>query len=131
MPSPAPLISAPPAPPSSTLPHPVPGHPLWEQHALQHFDPSGFGAHGHQNEAISNAYEDLVNGIPMAHLVMSELKDIAEFILDEAHIANPIVTKDTNLLDAPTFHEAMAGAECDKWHQAILEELTAIKEAST
>ncbi len=130
-PSPALLIPAPPAPPSSTFPHPVPGCPLWEWHALQCFNPSGFGAHGHRNEAISNAYEDLLNGIPMAHLVTSKLKDVVEFILDEAHITNLIVTEDTNLLDAPTFHEAMAGPECDKWHQAVLDELTAIKEAGT
>ena len=67
----------------------------------------------------------------MANLVTSDLEDVTEFILDDAHLINPVITEDADLPDAPSFHEAMAGPECDKWHQAILEELTAIKEAGT
>ena len=80
---------------------------------------------------IANAYEDCLNGIPMACLVTSNLENIAEFILDDTHLVNPIIAKDADLPDAPTFHEAMASLECNKWHQAVLEELAAIKEAGT
>ena len=65
----------------------------------------------------------------MANLTISDLEDVAKFILDDAHLANPVITEDADLPDAPTFCEAMAGPKCDKWHQAILEELAAIKEA--
>src|SRR5258708_29233163 len=67
----------------------------------------------------------------MVTLVTSDLEDVTEFILDDAHLINPVITEDADLPDAPSFCEAMAGPEHDKWHQAILEELTAIKEAGT
>ena len=41
------------------------------------------------------------------------------------------IAKDADLPDAPTFCEAMTGLEHNKWHQAVLEELAAIKEAGT
>ena len=42
-----------------------------------------------------------------------------------------MIKEDTNLPDAPTLREALAGPERDSWHGAILEELAAIKEAGT
>ena len=138
-PVPIPLADSDPIPPPSTLAHPEPplapppslGHPVRERHAPRCLDPSDFGLHGHHKEVIVNAYEDLLNGIPMANLVTTDLKYAAEFILDDAHLANPVISEEANLPDAPTFHEAMAGPECDKWHQAVLEELATIREAGT
>ena len=108
-----------PPPPPSTLVHPAPllapppplGCPVWERHALHHLDPSDFGPHGCHKEVIANAYEDWLNGIPMANLITADLKYATEFILDDAHLANPVISEDVDLPDAPTFHEAMAGPE--------------------
>ena len=80
---------------------------------------------------IANAYEDHLNGIPVANLVTSDLEDLTEFIVDNAHLVNPIVTEDVDLPDAPSICEALLGPESDKWHCAILEELATIKEAGT
>ena len=78
-----------------------------------------------------NAYEDLLNDLPVANLVSPDLEDFADFVLDEAHLANPIISEDANLPNAPTFKEAMTGPEHDQWHKAILEEMSAIKDAGT
>src|SRR6266478_4699459 len=51
--------------------------------------------------------------------------DIGDLILDNAHCVN------LELPDAPSFRKAMSGPEHNKWCAAILEELTAIKEAGT
>ena len=72
-----------------------------------------------------------MNDVPMANMVTSDLEDLTEFILDAAHIADHTVTVDTELPDAPTLHEALAGPKQERWHQAILEELAAIKDAGT
>ena len=52
-------------------------------------------------------------------------------VLDDAHLTNTAGQADLDLPDAPSLHKALAGPECDKWHSAILEELTEIKEAGT
>ena len=65
------------------------------------------------------------------NLVTSDFEELPEFILNDAHLANPITTEDLDLPDAPSLREAMSGPESDKWHHAILEELTAIKEVGT
>ena len=78
---------------------------------------------------MANAYEDCVNDA--ANVIMDDLNDIAEFILDRAHIADDTITRDTDLPDAPSLQEALTRSECDQWNQAILEELAAIKEAGT
>ena len=80
---------------------------------------------------IANAYEDQLNGIPVANLVTSDFEDLTEFIIDNAHLANPVTTEDLDLPDAPSLCEAMSSPESDKWHHAILEELAAIREAGT
>ena len=78
---------------------------------------------------MANAYKDRVNNA--ANVVTDDLDDIAEFVLDRAHIADDTITRDTDLPDAPSLWEALAGPERDQWNQAILEELAAIKEAGT
>ena len=139
---PAPLLRtdpASPAPPtatstpSSTTPSTPPPHhrPAHERHAPCHLDPSDFGAYGHHREAITNAYEDLQNDLPVANIVTSNLEDIAKFILDTAHLADLTVTTDVKLPNNPSLWEALAGPEREQWHQAVLEELAAIKDAGT
>ncbi len=126
-------------PPPSTLVHPAPslvpppslGYPVQERQAPHHLGPSDFGPYGHHKEAIANAYEDWLNGVPVANLITANLEYAAKFILDDAHLANPVISEEVNLPDAPTFCEVMASPKCDKWHQAILEELAAIREAGT
>ncbi len=75
-----------------------------------------------------NAYEDLINGTLPENAVMSA---IAGLVLDDAHLMNTAGQTNLDLPDAPSLHEALASPEHDKWHSAILEELAAIKEAST
>src|SRR6266436_4733513 len=115
-----PIPSPPPSTPAQTTAPPPPpsppAHPVWERQAPCCLDPSEFGPHGHQREAIANAYEDRLNDVPMANLVTAGLEEFAEFIFDDAHLANTVITGDVNLPDAPTFCEAMSGPEHDKWH---------------
>ena len=47
-------------------------------------------------------YEDHLNSIPVVNLVTSDLEDLTEFIVDDAHLANPVVTKEVDLPDAPS-----------------------------
>ncbi len=54
------------------------------------------------------------------NLVTSDLEDLTEFIIDDAHLANPVVTEDLDLLDAPSLCEALSGPKSDKWHHTIL-----------
>ena len=58
-------------------------------------------------------------------------QDVADLILDVVHLASETIQADINLPDSPSFCEAMAGPEHNKWHSAILEELAAIKDAGT
>ena len=75
-----------------------------------------------------NAYEDLVNGIPLTDTPNS---DIAGLILNTAHFVNGMIQADPELPNSPPFCKAMAGPEHTKWHTAILEELVAIKDTRT
>ena len=105
-----------------------------ERHAPQCFNPDDFGSHGCRHEAIANAYEDHINGSPSDAALLAFLgddEDTIDFINDTAHVTNSVLTTDLNLPDAPTLREALAGAERDEWHAAILEELAAICEAGT
>ncbi len=101
--------------------------PMRARHAPPRFDPDAFGPHGRRKEAIANAYEDLINGVTPA----PNLADLDDLVLDHTHLANTIDQSSLELPDAPSFREAMAGPEHDRWHAAILEELAAIKEAGT
>ncbi len=73
-------------------------------------DPSEFGPHGHRREAIANAYEDHLNDVPMANLITTGLEEFAEFIFNDAHLANTVIAGDINLPDAPTFLLVLAHA---------------------
>src|SRR5258708_2745746 len=55
--------------------HPPPPKLTW--HAPPHFDPDSFGAHGHQKEAIVNAYEDLINDALFANAIAPDLVCLA------------------------------------------------------
>src|SRR5260370_28774550 len=57
--------------------------------------------------------------------------DIASLILDTAHFADEVIQANLELPNSPPFHGVMAGPEHNKWHAAILEELTVIKDAGT
>ncbi len=75
-----------------------------------------------------NAYEDLINGTFFENAVPPA---IASLVLDDAHLTSTSNQTHLDLPDAPSLCEALASPEHDKWHSAILEELTAIKEAGT
>jgi hypothetical protein len=61
-------------------------------------------------------YEDLLNETPVMATV--ELEDVLDIVLDEAHLANPILPEDT------------AGPERDQWHKAELKKgLYGLKQA--
>src|SRR5260370_33237419 len=63
-----------------------------------------------------------------ADAVMPELVGL---ILDDAHLASSISQPNPDLPDTPSLQEALSGPKQDRWHSAILEELAAIREAST
>ena len=52
-------------------------------------------------------------------------------IFDDAHLADEVIKRDTDLPDSPSLRDALAGPERDSWHAAVLEELAAIKDAKT
>ena len=72
-----------------------------------------------------------MNGLPVDVASLADDEDVIDFILDSAHVANSVLTSELDLPDTPTLREALAGAERDQWHAAILEELAAIREAGT
>ena len=78
-----------------------------------------------------NAYEDALNGGGDAFVTLLDDNCTSDLIQDVVHLANEVISHDTSLPDAPTLHEALAGPEWNEWHAAILEELSAIKEAGT
>ena len=114
---------------------PLPGSTHFGEYIrYKRFNPDDFGSHGRRHEAIANAYEDHINGLPSDAAFLAFLaddEDTINFINDTAHVANGVLTTDLDLPDAPTLREALAGAERDQWHAAILEELAAIREAGT
>ena len=107
-------------------PSTVQDQPTHTRHVPPCFNPNAFGAHGCRKEAIANAYEDFVNGIPSANDVTP---DLAGLMFDDAHFTDIACQVDTNLPDAPLLCKALAGPEQDRWHSAILEVLAAIKDA--
>ncbi len=114
---------------TSHVPPPTaPGCLACARHAPTCYDPNDFGAHGCRKEAIANVYEDLINGMLLESTMAPA---IAGLILDDAHLTNATDQTNPDLPDSPSLCKALASPERDKWHSAILEELTAIKEAST
>ncbi len=79
---------------------------------------------------IENAYKDLQNDGPSANIATCH-DNISGLIHDSAHVTSEITSLDTDLPDAPTLCEALAGLECDSWHAVVLEELATIKNAGT
>src|SRR5258707_4250812 len=114
---------APPIPPSTSQ-----GCPAHSKHAPPCFNPNSFGAHGCWKETIANAYEDLINNALFADAITPDLMCLT---LSNAHLTESLRQTDTSLPDAPSLHKALSGPECNKWHSAVLEELTAIKDAGT
>ena len=110
MTSPTPPPPSPPTSSSPSLPNPVPPSRPTRDSAPQRLEPSDFGR---RKEAVANEHEDHVNE---ANIVTDELDDIAEFILDSAHIADSTVTIDMDLPDAPCLREALAGPKQEQWN---------------
>ncbi len=70
--------------------------------------------------------------LPLIHPLKNAMTPaIAGLVLDDTHLTNTSDQTHLDLPDAPSLHEALAGPEHDKWHLAILKELTVIKEAGT
>ena len=51
--------------------------------------------------------------------------------LSNAHLIESLGQTNTSLPDVPSLCKALLGPEHNKWHSAVLEELTAIKDAGT
>ena len=118
-------------PSSITIPQPPEGRPTWQQLALRHFDPEAFRPRGRRVEHVANAYEDRVNNALFAESTRAHHVDICDFITNDVHVANIVILTDPELPNSPSVKEALAGPEHQKWHDAILDKLAAIKEAQT
>ena len=98
---------------------------------LRCFEPEGYGLYGRRKEAVANAHEDIVNDVFYAVDMALELAEFQGLISDDVHLANIITSTLPELPDSPSLKEALAGPERNKWHDAILEELAAIRDAKT
>src|SRR5260221_3578569 len=133
LPDSAETSNLPPAP-SSHIPPPIPAPSACPSHTRRAptcLEPADFGAYGHRNETVANAYEDLWNGNTLANVTILEDDLMMGLICNDAHLANKIIKQDTTLPDNPSLQDALAGPECDLWHAVILKELATIRDAGT
>src|SRR5260221_5410261 len=94
----------PPAP-SSHIPPPIPAPSACPSHTRRAptcLEPADFGAYGHRNETVANAYEDLWNGNTLANVTILEDDLMMGLICDDVHLANEIIKQDTTLPGNPS-----------------------------
>ena len=55
-----------------------------------HLEPSDYGAHGILKHTITNACEDIGNGVEFTETDLTCLEEVRDFIMDEAHKAGTV-----------------------------------------